>query len=72
MSWFDKPFNLNVDPDHRQDKSNGECQTQPMTDDDWKKYGPKSDKKRTGLVIRQSDSLRSLEHRRAKKREEMQ
>ncbi len=32
-----------------------------MERDDWEKYGPKSDKKRSGLMFRQSDIKRSNE-----------
>jgi len=67
MSWFDKPFEIKVDPDHRQDKSNSECLTRQMTLEEVEKYGPKSDKQKRGFLFRQSDIQRSLEHRGIKK-----
>lgn len=58
MNWFDKSIYWRIDPDHRykpEEKADGPCNTRKMTDEEWKKYGPKSNKQKQGLLLTNSD-----------------
>lgn len=52
------------DPREDEQPPISECIPRPMTPEEWVKYGPKSDKpRRSFLMLKQSDVLRSLRNR---------
>jgi hypothetical protein len=58
------PLNWVVDPDHRQNRCNGEISTRPMTVDEWEKYKDVQPSKREPVyLLKDSDILRMLRNR---------
>lgn len=68
MGWFNHQDFIRVDPNRRQNRGDGPCVTRPMTAEEWEKYGPRNDAKRTktAYILSDADIERVSKRRRAK------
>lgn len=44
-------YDWKIDPDNRQDRCSGKCECRPMTDEEWRRYGPVNTAQRVGFML---------------------